>query len=246
MKKKTFRAVASVTAILTALAPTLVAAQAAPQTTTTTTTTATPAPTATPQTAAQYFGTVEYVRGIQLRPEEYDAVRTDGCFIGPANLVAPLMARLDRRGEEACSRAMFDRLDTFNREGSTLFMVIRVGDGLEHCVSTKGISLTNNRIRCATYSFDPNSDGRGRYASDNYSQSGGAVVAQTFSGMAQAFVGGPATALTAGLMQRRNCCGQQTAPINNVVYAVSNSDATAGSNVAITGTGACLTGTCED
>lgn len=233
-----FKKLGTLTALSVALAPSLAMAQAAPAAATTTT-----------PTAAEYFGTVEIVRGVQLLPAEYAEVRDNGCFIGPANLVAPLMQRLERRGEAACSRQMFDRLDTLNREGSTLFMVIRVADGLEHCVSTKGISLTNNRIRCATYSFDPNSDGRGRYASDNYSQSGGAVVAQTFSGMAQAFVGGPATALTAGLMQRRNCgngCGQQTAPINNVVYAVSNSDATAGSNVAITGTGACLTGTCED
>ncbi|MEN9920867.1 MAG: hypothetical protein RL538_760 [Candidatus Parcubacteria bacterium] len=234
---KTCKTIGLLTALATAIAPSLALAQTAP---------AVQSISGANPTAAEYFGTIEIVRGVPLLPAEYAQVRDNGCFIGPANLVAPLMTKLDRRGEVPCSKAMFDKLDTVNKEGSTLFMVIRVGDGLEHCVSAKGISLTNNRIRCATYTFDPNSDGKGRYASDNYSQSGGAVVANTLSGLAQAFVGGPVTALTAGLMQRRNCCGNGGTPVNNVNYLFANSESNSEGNATVTSTGACLTGRCDD
>jgi hypothetical protein len=192
-------------------------------------------------TPNEFFQTVEIVRGLPLTMKQYTTLREDECIMGPTNLVAPMLEKLEKRGKLPCSEATFAKLDTINKSGSVLWLAMKVPGGIYVRTSDKGVNVSANRLVSGLYQFT-SPDGRPIQSSDNYQMNGGAILGNTLGGLAQSFVGGPLTALTAGLMQRRNCCGQQQTPINNINYNLSNADSnsTAGSTVAITG-GACLT-----
>ena len=190
---------------------------------------------------------IEEVPGVVLSQQEYIQLWNDGCVVGPTATVAPLLAKMERKGVPNCSPKFYSQLDDSNKEGSMIWWAVRAPDGIEVCTSLKGINVANNRISCRNYSSAGAANGSPRFSDSNYHVNGGTIMAQTLSSLANTIVAGPLTAATGQLLAPKcgsRCNNGPTAVIYNDVDALSQAISNSSSileQVGSGGTGPCST-----
>ena len=199
---------------------------------------------ASAQDSSSRSGLVEQVPGVTMTLQEYDELWQNGCVVGPTATVAPLLAKMERKGVTNCSPKFYSQLDNSNKEGSMIWWAVRAPDGIEVCTSLKGINVANNRISCRNYSAAAAANGGPRFADSNYHVNGGTIMAQTLSSLASTVVAGPLTAATGQLLSKNcgaNCGGPSVVNVNNLEalsQAIASSDL---QQVTTGGTGPCTT-----
>lgn len=187
---------------------------------------------------------VEEVPGVTLTQQEYAELWSNGCVVGPTATVAPLLAKMERKGVQNCSPKFYSQLDNSNKEGSMIWWAVRTPDGISVCDSLKGINVANNRLSCRNYSMAAAANGQPRFADSNYHINGGTIMAQTLGSLASTLVAGPLTAATGQLLAPscKNCNnGPSVVNVNNLEalsQAISSSEL---NQVTSGGTGPCTT-----
>lgn len=170
--------------------------------------------------AREFFNLREYVRGVPMSQADYETLRDHSCVIGPSALVAKLQTRALEKGQ-MCSKAMYDKLDGLNKEGTPLTVSIISGGTLTVSKSLKGINAGQNYIQNETYSLASNSDGKPMTVTYNYHANGGQYMAQMLASLPATILGATLPGITAKVLN--SCDGNCQSGIINVVSAASDS-----------------------
>lgn len=220
------KAAASAAALGLAISPIAVAAQTAPPPQARVASAARPAVYTdnADMSAREYFGFVEYIRGIQRTEVQYEQLRKYGCTLSPASFVPDIVEKAIAGGY-MCGRKFFQEVGK-KTNGGTMYDITYIGaEGATVVKSIKGNKVGQNYVQVSTYSLAANSDGKPLTVTYNYHANGGQYMAQMLSSLPGTILGASLPSLVNAAVS--GCNGDCQSGIINIVSAGSQSSSIA-------------------